>query len=66
MAAHTFHVLFHVVFQNFYASSKFCTLVRVYPKYSRLDLNLPILPPSGSLGYPPLPHLLSDLTSVTL
>jgi len=35
MAAHSFHVLFCVVFQNFYAIlQKFCTLTRVYLKYS--------------------------------
>jgi len=34
MAGHSFRVLFCVVFQNFYAIlQKFCTLIRVYPKY---------------------------------
>ena len=35
MAAHSFHVLFCVVLQNFYAIlQKFCTITRVYLKYS--------------------------------
>ena len=35
MAAHSFHELFCVVFKIFYAIlQKFCTLIRVYRRYS--------------------------------
>jgi len=47
---------------------KFCTLVRAYPKYSRLDLNLPPLDyTSATLGYPPCsPFMISFDFSHTL
>jgi len=54
MAVHSLHVLFCVVFQNFYAIlQKFCTLIRVYSGY---DLNvLPLGYTSATLRYLPLP-----------
>jgi len=45
MAAHSFHVLFGVVFEKFYAIlQKFCTLIRVYLKYSGWTYHWVILP----------------------
>jgi len=49
------------------ASKNLYTLVRVYPKYSRLDLNLPVPPLDYytyvTLGYPVhSPHLWFDFS----
>jgi len=57
---------FLCTFQNFYAIlQKFCTLIRVYPEYYPLDLNvLPLGYTSVTLRYPvypPLPRPIMNL-----
>ena len=58
MAAHSFHVLFCVVFENFYAITKILYINTSISKIIVDDLNVGLLPlgyTSATLRYPPLP-----------